>query len=211
MSLPLHSEILRLFRSRAGHFLLESGHHGTLWLDLEHLCLDLAAVDRMTAELARRLSRYTPDIVCGPMVEGAFVALLVARHLDLPFTYAIRERVSSPGLYPFRYRIPDALLPALRGGRVAVVNDVINAGSSVRGTIAHLTDCGATVAALGALVVLGDWAERFAGAQEIPLDVLTAQPNTLWEPGDCPLCTAGQPLDDPAGFARRDRGGDVVP
>ena len=32
------SDLIDLIPARGGHFLLESGHHGELWLDLELLC-----------------------------------------------------------------------------------------------------------------------------------------------------------------------------
>src|SRR3989304_1709366 len=82
--------IVRLMSSRSGHFLLESGHHGSLWLDLELLCLDPAAVRPFAVELAARLKRYDVQAVCGPLIEGAFVALMVAPAPGVAFTYAER-------------------------------------------------------------------------------------------------------------------------
>ena len=41
------------------------------------------------------------------------------------------------------------------GRRVAVVDDVIIAGSAVRGVLVELGACGATPVAIGALAVLG--------------------------------------------------------
>ncbi|MBM2843221.1 MAG: phosphoribosyltransferase, partial [Anaerolineales bacterium] len=82
--------VARLMSSRSGHFLLESGHHGSLWLDLELLCLDPAAVRPFAVNLAARLKPYDVEAVCGPLIEGAFVALMVASELGLTFTYAER-------------------------------------------------------------------------------------------------------------------------
>ena len=36
---PLQQELLALLPRRQGHFRLESGHHGDLWLDLDPLFL----------------------------------------------------------------------------------------------------------------------------------------------------------------------------
>src|SRR5262249_6622574 len=82
--------VLALLPARRGHFLFESGHHGDLWLDLELLCL---TPDRLRP-LAARLASYEIDAVCGPLVEGAFVALMVASELGVPFRYA--ERFENP-------------------------------------------------------------------------------------------------------------------
>src|SRR5215217_8037564 len=124
-----------LVPSESGHFLLESGLHGNLWMDLESLFLAPARIEPLATELARRIATHDPEVICGPLVEGAFLALIVARQLDLPFTYSERYvRTGIETLYPFGYAIPRPLHRHLRGKRVAVINDVISAGSAVRGT-----------------------------------------------------------------------------
>lgn len=73
--------------------------------------------------------------MCGPLVEGAFVALLVAEHLKLPFAYAEPGRAQAEaGLFPVRYRLPGKVAGGGRRPAGGLVNDVINAGSAVRGT-----------------------------------------------------------------------------
>jgi orotate phosphoribosyltransferase len=192
-------EVRALLRARRGHYQLESGHHGALWLDLELLCLRPAAVEPLAAALAARLAPHDVQAVCGPLVEGAFVALMVARALDVPFTYS--DRVVDPaatGLFPVRYVVPPALRPQLAGRRVAIVNDVINAGSAVRGTLADLAACGAETAAIATLAVMGDSAFTLAHAAGAPLEALATLPGELWDPRTCPLCAAGAPLDGAA-------------
>jgi len=138
-------------------------------------------------------------MVCGPLVEGAFVALMAASELGVEFAYAERRADSrSEALYPVAYRIPGALRLRVRGKRLALVNDVVNAGSAVRGTFADLAACGAEIVALGALVTLGSWAANFARDQHLPLESLAALPNRLWTPRECPLCGAGVPLAEGA-------------
>ena len=53
--------------TRRGHFLLESGHHGDLWLDLELLCLRPDRVRPFANELAARLEKYGAEVVCDPL------------------------------------------------------------------------------------------------------------------------------------------------
>jgi orotate phosphoribosyltransferase len=185
-----------LIPMRTGHFRLESGHHGQLWLELESLFVQPDRVRPLAVQLAQRLEGHRPDLVCGPLVEGAFVALLVASALGVPFTYTQPQAdpVAS-GLYPVRYRLPGALRDRVRGKRVAIVNDVINAGSAVRGTFEDLQSCGAEVAAMGTLLVLGEWAAGFSTARAVPLEVLAARPNPIWAPADCPLCRQGITLE----------------
>ena len=197
----MQEEALSPFVARKGHFLFESGHHGDLWLDLELLCLRPQLVKPAAAKLADSLRRHNIEVVCGPLVEGAFVAFLVASELGADFTYSERFfRPVQEGLFPAGYRIPNALRSSVRGKRVAIVNDAINAGSAVRGTFADLLDCGATVAAIGSLLVLGRSAFEFAASKNIVLESLAILPNNLWNPVECSLCAGSVPLEDVAGF-----------
>jgi orotate phosphoribosyltransferase len=197
----MEGRVLELLSARQGHFLLESGHHGDLWLDLENLCLRPSLVKSLAAELARSISNMSVDVVCGPLVEGAFVGILVALELDVEFTYSERfARPSESGLFRAGYRIPSSLRPGLRGKRVAIVNDVINAGSAVRGTLEDLVTCGATVVTISTLLVLGTAASEYASSKGVALKSLTEMPNNLWLSAQCPLCASGVPLEDVAGF-----------
>ena len=194
----MHADILDLVASRTGHFRLESGHHAGRWLDLERLCLDVRAVERLAADLAGQLSKHAFDIVCGPLVEGAFVALMVASALAKPFVYAERIAGGTDGsLFSVRYIVPASLRRELRGRRAAIVNDFTSAGSAVRGTLHDVRACGGTVAVIGSLVVLGTEATRFCEGERIPLESLLTVPFDVWEPSVCPLCDAGAPLLDP--------------
>ena len=197
----LQELVLSQLNARRGHFLLESGHHGSLWLDLETLCLRPSLLAPAVDRLAAMLRELGVQAVCGPLVEGAFVALMVAEWLGVSFAYA--ERFSRPvahGLFPAGYRVPTSLRAALDGTRVAIVNDVINAGSAVRGAFEDLQTCGASVVAMGSLLVLGNSAAAYAASKNVALHAVAAVPNELWTAAACPLCAAGVPLQDVAGF-----------
>src|SRR4030095_13190075 len=168
-----HEQLVSSLPGRIGHFLLESGHHSDLWLDLELLCVLPEFVRQRAAALASRLAPRDIDIVCGPLVEGAYVALMVASALGVEFSYAERlappERASDGPLFPVKYELPRALRERVQAKRVAIVNDVVSAGSAVRGTLANLRACGATVVAIGALAVMGTAAKRFADEEGLVL------------------------------------------
>jgi orotate phosphoribosyltransferase len=195
MTDDLSSQVVRLLPFRKGHFHLESGHHGDAWLDLELLCLHPAPVRRLAGQLASRLEKHRIEVVCGPLVEGAFIALMVAEALDLPFAYSERlSRSIDADLFPFTYRLPRGFRRLVAGKRVAIVNDVINAGSAVRGTLTDLRAAGATPVAIGSLAVLGTPASRLAAENQIALERLAVLENQIWTPSECPLCAQDIPL-----------------
>jgi orotate phosphoribosyltransferase len=169
-------------------------------MDLERLCLRVSPVRRLAKALASRLSAHRVEAVCGPLVEGAFVALLVAEALRVPFTYT--ERLPDPearGLYPVRYRLPDPLREAVRDRRIAIVNDVVSAGSAVRGTFLDLAACEARPVAIATLATVGSLAATFASDQGLSLFALAQIESPLWAPSDCPLCAESVPLESRSG------------
>jgi len=192
----MERDLVSLTQGRRGHFRLESGHHGDLWLELERLCQRSREIQEFAVRLAAQLAPYKADAVCGPLVEGALVALLVSLRLGCDFTYAERfANAGRAGLFPVEYRVPEGLRAAVKGKRVAIVNDVISAGSAVRGAYIDLKEIGAEVVAIGALLALGDAIDGFAAKQGVALELLERMPNNLWTPEECPLCVAGEPLE----------------
>ena len=184
--------------TRRGHFLLESGHHGDLWLDLELLCLRPDRVRPFVNELSARLQKYRAEVVCGPLVEGAFLALLVAAEMGLTFTYSQPLPEEKPTkLYPLLYQLPPPLAKEVRGKRVVIVNDAINVGSAVRGTFADLKRCEAEPVAIAALAALTPWVSRFAETNGVGLELLASLESEVWTPTACPLCIKGEPLTRP--------------
>lgn len=197
----MRDELWRAMRGRRGHFRLESGHHGDLSLDLDGLFARPAELGPAVEALTRRLMPHPVDVVCGPLTGGAFLAHAIASRLGLGFCWARPAGAAGGGLYAARYRLAGAA--DLAGRRVAVVDDVVNAGSSVRATLAALADAGAVPVAVGALLTLGTPAAELAAARGLALETLGTVPNDLWPPEHCPLCAAGAPLtdlrDDPGG------------
>jgi orotate phosphoribosyltransferase len=120
---------------------------------------------------------------------------MVASALRVPFCYSEPTRDDAKaGLFPVSYPIPGPLQARLRGERVAVVNDVINAGSAVRGTLDALAECGAKPVAIGTLAVYGEAAGELASSRSVSLETLASFPSQIWEPASCPLCARGVPL-----------------
>ncbi len=190
-------DLFSLLAAREGHFRYESGYHSDLWLDLDLLLLHPRTLCPFVSELADSLTRHQPEAICGPLVGGAIIAQMIAAELDLEFYYTERfVRAQQDGLYPVEYRLPAGLRPLIRGKKVAIVDDVISAGSAVRGTLADLGTHGVGPVVFGALLVLGNATPHFCTERHIPLERVAARASNLWLPADCPLCLAGMPLED---------------
>jgi len=190
--------ILEPLPARRGHFLLESGYHTDLWLTLDAVFVDPTSIAPLVAALADKLRPHAVSAVCGPLLGGAFLAQAIASTLGAGFYYT-EPGPASPGdgLFKAEYRLPSELSRRVRGQRVAVVDDVISAGSSVRATITALAAARASTAVVGALMVLGDTGAAHFADQRMPVETLDQRDFSLWKPADCPLCQVGPPLEDP--------------
>jgi orotate phosphoribosyltransferase len=177
-----------------GHFLYESGHHGDLWLELDGLLGDARRLRDWTAALADEAAACRPDIVCGPLTGGAFVAQFLAAELGAGFAYAERIAAADGGA---AYRLPRSLRPTLRAKRILLADDAVNAGSALLATLKELHECGGLLVGLASLLALGDAPARLAAETGAPFFALLTLERGLWLPADCPLCAAGMPLIDP--------------
>lgn len=193
----MQQDFFNLLSAREGHFRYESGYHSDLWLDLDLLFLRPTAVKPYALELAKKLARHNINAICGPLVGGALIAQMIAVELDIEFYYTERfVNTQHEGLYPVEYRLPKGYQQVIRGKHVAIVDDVISAGSAVRGTLNNLSSYGIGSAVVGALLVLGDSAPTYFGERNIPVESIASRPNNLWQPTTCPLCADHIPLED---------------
>lgn len=193
-SLP--PKLLNILPVRTGHFKLESGHHGNLWLDLERFFLNPKAIQPFILELAHKLSPYKPDAICGPLTGGAFIAQIIAMELGIDFLYTERIAPQTPeGLYSVSHTLPKPMHSSVHGRKVAIVDDVINAGSAVRGTKNELESLGAMIVVIGSLLVLGETGRKYFADSKLEIQSVAQMKNEIWTPKECPLCAGKVPFD----------------
>ena len=169
-----------------------------MWIDLDGLFVDLQKIEPDIAALAELIKPHKVTAVCGPLLGGAFVAQALALRLGLRFFCTERVKSSDEGmLYQAIYRLPKGQRKQIAGERVAVVDDVISAGSSVRATVVELEERGASVQVVGALLALGNKAVEHFSKRQIPVVAPTTREFEMWEPAQCPHCKAGKPLQNP--------------
>jgi len=190
-------DLLSLVPARQGHFRLESGHHSDLWLDLDALFVQPTRVRPLVDSLAQALRGHEFAGVCGPLVGGAFLAEMLASALTVEFFFTERVMPAErDGLYRAEYRLPRSLHDRVRRKRLAIVDDVISAGSAVRGTYAELQAHGAQPTVIGALLVMGSAALSFCKESGVPLESVARLNREVWIPAECSLCASQVPLED---------------
>jgi orotate phosphoribosyltransferase len=193
------AKILGGMPARRGHFLLESGYHTDQWFSLDALFVDPRALTPQIAALADLIEPHGISAICGPLLGGAFLAHALAAHIGVRFYFSRQAPISNAGgLFAAEYRLPPEFLLSAHGERVAVVDDVISAGSSVRATAAALASAGASTVVVGALLVLGNAAIDHFSDRGVPVVALGRDDFNLWAPANCPACNAGVPVEDPA-------------
>ena len=172
--------------SRRGHFVFESGHHGDLWIDLDALLGDGEFFAQWAAELADRVRHAAPEVVCGPETGGARLAERIAGQLGIQFVST--ERRLSASESAVCYQMPADMRAAVKGRRVVLVDDAINAGSAVSASLAELEAGDVKVVAIACLLALNSQAKALADSKGVPFIRLLQLEHTPWRPEDCPIC-----------------------
>jgi len=131
-----------------------------------------AVVDALASALARKLAAFSPEVIVGLPTLGLTLAAAVAQRLghsryvplgtSAKFWY--REELSVPLSSVTtpdqrkRLFIDPRMLPLLRDRRIALVDDVISSGRSMRAGIDLLASCGFATTVLGtAMLQTEEW------------------------------------------------------
>lgn len=185
--------------ARTGHFQLESGYHSDLWLDLDAIFVKPRPIAPLVTDLAERLLPHNVSAICGPLQGGAFLAQAIATLLEVEFyfTRPVTNSRDGTALFAAEYELAPKLRAGIRGRRVAVVDDVISAGSSVRATAAAIDEASASAAVIGTFLLLGTVGLDHFTKRSIPVESLERRSFTTWEPSACPLCASSIPLERP--------------
>lgn len=193
----MNDDVLTRLPARQGHFLLESGYHTDLWLTLDGLFVSPRDLAPIIDTLAGKLKPHDATAVCGPFQGGAFLAHALATVLGLDFYFSqpVPSKVGAV-LFGAEYQLPVDLRTRVSGHRIALVDDVISAGSSVRATAGALVAADASIVVVGTLFVLGRIALDHFRDLGIPVESLGQREFNLWQPSTCPLCGNRIPLED---------------
>jgi orotate phosphoribosyltransferase len=178
------------------HFVYVSGQHGSGWIDKDAVYPHTQRTSALAAMIAERVSGEGFEVVCGPATGGLIIAQWVAHHLGVLAVFGehgeVPERRHDPsGKRPFVIRRGYDRLVKRR--RVLVVDDVVNTGFSIRGTIEAVRSHDGVVGVAACVCNRGDLAPERIGVQRL-ID-LTDITLDSWPRDDCPLCRDGVPVD----------------
>lgn len=174
-----------------GHFVLSSGLHSPVYVQCALLLQEPPRAKLVGQALAQRLAPHTPTSILSPALGGVIIGHEVAAALGIPFRFA--ERL-------------DGSMQLRRGfelsgdERVAIVEDVVTTGESIREVAGLVRARGAEVVAFGAIL------DRTAGWDDvaIPLLALARLDLPVYARDICPLCREGGEPESP-GSRKSDR------
>jgi orotate phosphoribosyltransferase len=169
-----------------GHFKLSSGLHSSRYLQCALYLADPTRAEAAGRQLAARLKSAAAQLVVAPALGGVVIGHEVARALeDVPFFFTER----SEGAMTLRrgFRIEP-------GARVLVVEDVVTTGGSTREVMGAVTQEGAVVVGVGAIVNRSGSENPFT---PLPFTALLTVDVPTYKPESCPLCASGIPLTKP--------------
>ncbi|HKF00508.1 MAG TPA: orotate phosphoribosyltransferase [Actinomycetes bacterium] len=185
--------VLRLFEQtgglRRGHFVLSSGRHGDTYLQCAVVLQWPAVAEALGRALADRSRQAYGDVgaVVGPAMGGIVIGHEVARALGVRMLFAERR---PGGGRQLALRRSFALRP---GERALIVEDVVTTGGSVVEVAGLVERAGGEVAGTAAIVDRPTARDPRLG----PVSALVRVETPAWEPGVCPRCAEGMPVEAP--------------
>lgn len=194
MAMDLMAELAEIGALKRGHFLLASGRHSDVYLEKFDLLRDPRATERICGRFADAFADLDVDVIAGPTTGGILLAFETARQMGLAAAYAERASEGSDERVFKRGTTFEA------GARVAVVDDILTTGGSVRETLAALAKQPVEVVAIGVLVDRSGGEVTFG---DVPMHALAQQKVDSWDASACPLCRDGVPLVKPGSTAAK--------
>lgn len=173
-----------------GHFRLTSGLHSAEYLQ----CAKVLAVPRYAEKLGRDLAELlrplvateNVDLVVAPAIGGIVIGHEVARALGARSFFT--ERDAATGEMVLRRGFA-----AQSGETAVVIEDVVTTGGSTKEVVDVLRMADVHVLAAGSIIDRSN-GKAHVGVQRVALQTLNP---ITWQPEDCPLCEAGEPVVKP--------------
>lgn len=189
------------------HIVYTSSKHGRAYVNWRPLLTnESSAPSVICEEVAARMTEWAPEVIVGPETGGATIARWAAahlsRHLDQFIVPVAADKDGLDEQGRQKFRLSDQSREALRGRRVAFVEDVLTTGGSLRSAVDLVRTVDGTIP-VGA-VVLTNRGNITADTLSVPqLESLLHVPLEAWAESDCPECRQGTPINQKVGHGRQ--------
>ncbi len=183
-------EAIEIYKKRnaylKGHFKLSSGLHSEFYLQSALVLQYPHDALKLCSSIAEHFMNKDIDVVIAPAMGGILVSYDVARALGENIRSIFAERVEGKLVLRRGFFIN-------REERVLVVEDVVTTGKSVNETLELVRKYTDNIVGIGALV------DRSGHFDSAGLDYFSLIKLNIvnYEPGDCPLCKKGIPIEKP--------------
>ena len=180
-------QVLQIFKDSGallkGHFELTSGLHSDTYFEKFQVLQYPRYVEELCTELAARFKDDDIELVLGPTTGGVILAYEIGKQLGTRGIFA--EKGNGGRVLKRGFKIKP-------GERIVVVDDILTTGGSVLDTIEIVRQNEAELAGVGLLV------DRTGGTIDfgVKTEALLSLEVDKYEPKDCPLCKAGEPLTE---------------
>ncbi len=186
-----------------GHFVYTSGTHGSAYIDKTSITPNVKRFHRLCELIALNLIDSLPDVVIGAAAVGAYMTHPVAQiigEITHKYPIAIWADKTSDGKDHEIGRGFDKYLK--HGMRVAIVEDIVNSGKTIRRLCQLVEQCDAHVISVHAicnrgLIRQGDLIKN------ITFNSLLTVNMESFEAADCPLCRHNIPINTDLGHGKK--------
>jgi orotate phosphoribosyltransferase len=168
-----------------GHFRLASGRHSDVYVQ-KFRVLEHPRLAQRFGESIAQLFDGSFEVVACPAVGAIVLGFAVALAGDVRLVIAERTEGKMTFRRGFRLHPHE---------KVLVVEDVVTTGGSAAEVIELTRKAGAEPIGLGALIDRPDRGRL--PSLGVPLRALVTVDVSSWDPGECPLCEADEPIQEP--------------
>jgi len=167
-----------------GHFQLTSGKHSNQYIEKARILQNPAAAHNLCKRLAKRLAEYEFEAIISPAYGAIALGFETAYLMGKKFVFTQRkegEMIIRNGFDLSHIR------------KIAIVEDILTTGGSIREVISCVQNKGLEVIAIGILI------DRSGGKIEfpVPLESLLCLEIPAYERENCDACKQNIPLEIP--------------
>lgn len=169
-----------------GHFKLTSGRHSASYINKDSIYCKPNLFRSVFMQFVMSIKKYQDkiDIITGPAIAGAILALPVAMNLEKIFIY--------PEKYEGTMILRRGYDKIVKNKNVWIIEDIITTGRSVENTIDAITFNDGNVLGVSCIWNRADYSPSIG--EFLPL---INEQVFSYLPKDCPQCKENIPLQDP--------------